>query len=133
MGEAAEARSQLKLLLDEMHTPTVAHALCERGFDVKAVAGISSELKSLSDRDLMSFAATMKRALVTENIADFRIIASEWAAQGRDHAGIIYTPNARFPRASVAYPRSLIRALQKLLEKPPAVTEAAGWEWWLEG
>jgi hypothetical protein len=121
----------LKLLLDEMHAPAVAEVLREKGFDVKAVAGVSSELKSLADGDLLAFAVAMDRALVTENVADFRIIAGEWAARGRPHAGIIYTLNSRFPRASAAYPRSLIRSLQALLEKPPGVTEAAGWEWWL--
>jgi hypothetical protein len=132
MGKAAEADRELKLLLDEMHAPSIGEALQSKGFDVVPVAGISSALKSLSDPDLLSFAATMGRAVVTENIVDFRGLADAWAANGRQHGGIVYTLNSRFPRATAAYPRSLIRSLQRFLEKPPALTQAASWEWWLE-
>lgn len=119
----------MKLLLDEMHTPAAAEALRKDGFDVSAVAEL--EVRSLSDTELLAYAETGDQAVVTENVADFRLIATDWAALGRQHAGIMYTPSVRFPRCRSTYPRDLTAALRRFLESPPAVVETASWEWWL--
>ena len=59
----------MRLLLDEMHSPTIGGALSEKGIDVIAVAGEPS-LRGLSDADLLDHAAATDRVLVTENLDD---------------------------------------------------------------
>jgi predicted nuclease of predicted toxin-antitoxin system len=119
----------MKLLLDEMHAPVAAEQLRKEGHDVSSVE--EEGVRSLSDPELLAFAESIDRAIVTENLADFRRIASEWAGSRREHAGIVYTHPARIPRRRPMYPRNLIRALRRFLEAPPSVTAARSWEWWL--
>lgn len=118
----------MKLLLDEMHAPSIARVLVEDGEDVLAVAAEAS-LRGSPDADLLDHAATSGRALVTENIADFAKLTELWAAEGRLHAGLIFTNPKRFNRASVAYPGDVIAALRRFLEAPPI--EGESWTWWL--
>jgi hypothetical protein len=69
------------------------------------------------------------RALVTENIGDFAALANAWAADGRSHAGLLFTNPHRFNRATVAYPSNLIAALRSFLSDPPAWGPSM--LWWL--
>jgi hypothetical protein len=116
------------LLLDEMHAPAVADALTADGWDVVAVAADPS-LRGTSDEELLAHATAEGRALVTENIVDFAVIAARWAAQPRSHAGLIITNPKRFNRATIAYPGNLVVALRALLEDPPGI--GASGSWWL--
>lgn len=118
----------MKILLDEMHAPSIADALAEEDWDVVAVAAVV-DLRGISDADLFEWAATVERALVTENVADFSPLADQWAAEGRVHAGLIFTNPRRFNRASVGYPGNLIGALRVFLADLPI--EGASWTWWL--
>ena len=116
----------MRLLLDEMHAPSIPAAL--EPFDVTSVSGDAS-LRGLSDVDLLAHAATEGRALVTENVADFMLLIAEWAGDGREHAGVLFTHPRRFHRASTAYPANLIVALRAFLEEPP--TWGPSLTWWL--
>lgn len=118
----------MKLLLDEMHAPSIARVLAEDGHDVLAAAADAS-LQGSPDADLLESAATSERALITENIADFAKLTELWAAEGRSHAGLIFTNPKRFNRASVAYPGDVIAAVRRFLEAPPI--EGESWTWWL--
>jgi hypothetical protein len=118
----------VKILLDEMHAPSIADALAEEDWDVLAVVA-AADLRRISDADLLEHAAAMERALVTENVADFSPLADQWAGEGRAHAGLIFTHPKRFNRASVGYPGNLIGALRVFLADLPI--EGASWTWWL--
>lgn len=116
------------LLLDEMHAPSVAVQLTGESFDVVAVAA-QPELRGMSDEDLLAYASTERRALVTENVADFMPLANQWAGEHEAHAGLIFTNPKRFNRSTLAYPGTLITALREFLTDPPITGES--WIWWL--
>lgn len=128
MAAPTRAPRDVKLLLDEMHAPRIAQTLTEEGWDVVATA-TDPGLRVLSDADLLVYATRAGRSVVTENIADFSILANLWAGDGRDHAGIVFTNPNRFNRASLAYPTNLVRALQDLLEESTA--PGTSWIGWL--
>jgi hypothetical protein len=118
----------VKALLDEMHAPSIADALTEESFDVVAVAA-QAGLRGMSDEDLLAFATTHERALVTENVADFMPLATQWAGVNRAHAGLIFTNPKRFNRATLAYPGNVVLALREFLTNPPIT--GGSWNWWL--
>ena len=118
----------MSLLLDEMHAPAVAVALTEAGFDVVAVAADPS-LRGSSDADLRNLATAAGRALVTENVGDFSVLAAARAVDGEPHAGLIFTNPTRFNRATLAYPGNLIVALRTFLDDPPISGDS--WIRWL--
>ena len=118
----------MKLLLDEMHAPRVAEDLSARGWDVIAVAA-EPNLRGLPDADIMAHAAHTGRAVVTENVADFSILANTWATRGESHSGIVFTNPRRFDRASLGYPGNLMKALSTLLGE--ATDPGLSWIRWL--
>lgn len=117
----------MRLLLDEMHAPAVAAALTEAGFDVVAAADPS--LRGSSDADLLDHATATGRALVTENVGDFSVLAANRAVDGEPHAGLIFTNPSRFNRATLAYPGYLIAALRTFLNNRPVSGDS--WTCWL--
>lgn len=118
----------MRVLLDEMHAPGIADSLNAESFDVVAVA-TGPGLRGTPDAELLAIAAMDERALVTENVADFMSLASQWASTGRAHAGLILTNPKKFNRASLAYPQDLARALRGFLIEPPITGQS--WIWWL--
>ena len=118
----------MRLLLDEMHAPAIADALTEASFDVVAVAADPS-LRGSSDADLLDHAAATGRALVTENVGDFSVLAAARAVDGEPHADLIFTNPSRFNRATLAYPGNLIVALRTFLDDPPISGDS--WIRWL--
>jgi predicted nuclease of predicted toxin-antitoxin system len=118
----------VKLLLDEMHAPSVAVELTGESFDVVAVAA-QPELRGIADEELLAYATTEFRALVTENVADFMPLATQWAGEHKPHSGLIFTNPIRFNRSTLAYPGNLITSLREFLTDPPVTGES--WRWWL--
>jgi hypothetical protein len=118
----------LKLLLDEMWTPLVAEQLRALGYDVEAVAS-NSDLRTEPDETILALATLQGRALVTENIHDFRRIGAEAVSGGIGHAGIILTVPGRFPRRGGQGVGRLVRALDLLLTSNPDLTNT---EYWLQ-
>jgi predicted nuclease of predicted toxin-antitoxin system len=84
----------VRALLDEHLSPQIAVLLREAGYDVEAVAD-RDDLVARSDRIIFDVACREGRAVVTDNIKDFRPLAAEWLAQGRVHAGLILLPSTR--------------------------------------
>lgn len=117
----------MKLLLDEMWPPTLAVQLRSRGHDVAAV-GERPDLRGQPDVRVFAAAQTEGRALVTENVIDFRPLAAEALSRGDPHAGLIFTSNRRFPRHDPRTVGRLVAALHVLLSSGVAV---AGSEYWL--
>ena len=106
----------MKALLDEQLSPQIAVILREEGHDVNAVAE-RDDLVGYSDRMVLEAAAAEDRAVVTNNVKDFRPLAAEWLAQGRTHPGLILLPSARTGTRS-AVP-ALAEAIGSILRAHP--------------
>jgi hypothetical protein len=76
-------------------------------------------------------AATERRALVTENVADFLPLLATAAIRGDDHFGVVLTSSRQFPRRRRAIGR-LVVALDAFLATHPADDALRGQSWWLE-
>jgi predicted nuclease of predicted toxin-antitoxin system len=84
----------VRAILDEQLSPQIAVLLRQAGYDVDAVA-CREDLAGRSDRIIFEVACGEGRAVVTNNIKDFRPLAAEWLARARVHAGLILLPSAR--------------------------------------
>jgi predicted nuclease of predicted toxin-antitoxin system len=104
----------VRLILDEHFSFRIAEQLRGKGFDVLAVAE-RNELRQMSDEDLLRWARTDERTLVTENVQDFMPIHGECLNHGESHAGIILTSSGKFPRSTAGI-GLLVAALARLLE-----------------
>lgn len=117
----------MKLLLDEMWPPAVAAALRARGHDAVAVAE-RPDLRGQSDEVIFAEALAESRAIVTENVVDYRPLASAALRAGRESPTLIFTSNRTYPRASRRTAGRLVIALDALLTDED---ESAA-EYWLE-
>ncbi len=84
----------MKALLDEQFSPQIARLLRERGLDVEAIVE-RSDLPESSDSEVMEVAVHEQRAVVTNDLKDFRPIAAERLTSGQGHAGLILVPARR--------------------------------------
>jgi predicted nuclease of predicted toxin-antitoxin system len=116
----------VRTLLDEQLSPQIAVLLRHAGYDVLAVAD-RDDLVGCSDRIVFETASSEGRALVTNNIKDFRPLAAEWLATGRTHPGLILLPSAR-TRTRAAIP-ALATAVEAILRAHP--DGIAGGERWV--
>jgi predicted nuclease of predicted toxin-antitoxin system len=106
----------VKALLDEQLSPHIAVLLRKAGHDVVAVAE-RAELFGCSDRVILETASTEGRAVVTNNVKDFRPLAAERLARGGTHAGLILLPSTRTrSRATIGL---LASAIEKVLHDHP--------------
>ena len=96
----------MRLLLDEMLSPLVAQALRDRGHDVEALVA-SPSYRALSDDEVMVLVREQRRALVTDNIADFRPRHYEAIVPGGPgHFGTVFLPSGyRRSRADIGRAR----------------------------
>lgn len=112
----------MRALLDEQLSPRIAELLREAGYDVVAVAE-RDELIGSSDAILLEVATSEERAVITNNIKDFRPLAAEFLARGREHAGLILVPSTRArTRAAIT---ALADAIEKLLHDHPDGMESS--------
>jgi predicted nuclease of predicted toxin-antitoxin system len=110
----------VRLLLDEMNSWRVAAELRRRSYDVVAVKHDRPELESRTDPTILEAAAAEQRAVVTNNIRDYRVAHARMRARGDDHYGVIYTYDDTLQRNKPAF--SLwVSALQEFLDGRPAV------------
>lgn len=116
MGTPA-ARPGVKLALDNHYSPPISTQLRGRGCD--AVAAIEQGWAAEGDEALLELCHQQHRALVTNNVADFTVIARRWAVEGRQHAGLIFTSDASLPRARDTIGR-YVDALQQVFRSNPS-------------
>lgn len=122
----------MKLLLDEMYTAAVAEQLRDRDRDVIAVAE-RADLRGTPDEDLLAWARTEDRALVTDNQRDFIPIHRRCIAGSHDHKGLILTNNRRFPRGQPATTGKLVVALERFLHTTaPSIAHNPSFIHWLQ-
>jgi hypothetical protein len=120
----------LKFLVDEMFPVEVAVALRERhGVDAASVRELP-ELRGRDDLEVFLAGQAERRAVVTENVRDFRPLAREWERAGRVHFGLVLTTNRRFPRARPRTLGHLVSVLAKLAATAGS-EEASNREIWL--
>ena len=84
----------MRALLDEQLSPHVAAVLRKRDHDVIAV-GEREDLIGRSDRYIIEIASTTGRAVITNNVKDFRPLAAERLARGQAHGGLMLLPSRR--------------------------------------
>jgi hypothetical protein len=119
----------LKLLLDEMLSPVIAQQLRSHGHDVEAINGDPAR-EGLTDREVMALARTEQRAVVTNNLDDFRPLHHEAITPGgAGHFGMIFMPgNYRRTKADIG---RIVAALQAKLDRHPGDNDLANGETWL--
>lgn len=94
MGGGQAGARLVKALLDEQLSHLIAGVLRERGLDVETVTE-RADLAGASDQEVFDVATREQRAVVTNDIEDFRPLAAERVADGRGHAGLILLPANR--------------------------------------
>jgi hypothetical protein len=119
----------VKLLLDEMLTPAIARELRSRGYDVDAVAA-HHDRKGLSDPDVLALARTERRAIVTNNLRDFRPLHHDAITPGgAGHFGMVFIPASyRLAKDNLG---KIIAALEAILRANPGDDDLANGETWL--
>lgn len=119
----------MKLLLDEMLSPVIAQQLFDRGHDVQAIKG-HPQHEALCDRDVMNLASAQGRAVVTDNLVDFRPLHHEAVVPGGPgHCGMVFIPgNYRRTKADTG---RIVEALEVKLAEFPRDGDLANGETWL--
>ncbi len=118
----------MKLLLDEHLSPDIAKALRRQGHDVVAVKE-RGEWLGLGDDQVLAVAAEQHRALVTNNLRDFRPRAAALVTSGRGHWGMVFVPG-RYRRRRADTGR-IVAALVAVLEAHPGEAALRSGETWL--
>lgn len=121
---------RLRLLLDEMWSPTIAEELRRRGHDVAATLE-SDELRGLSDEALLEFARSARRVIVTQDVGDSSELLLRWSSEDRDHHGVILVSPRRFS-SSTSGVGALVRALDAVLRAHPGDDDLVNDRMWLE-
>ncbi|MDQ6911116.1 MAG: DUF5615 family PIN-like protein [Actinomycetota bacterium] len=117
----------MRLALDHHYSTQIAIQLRRRGHDV--VAAIERGWQPEDDEPLLAFCVDEQRALLTNNVADFSVIAEGWAATGRHHFGMIFTSDTSMPRSRATIGRYVV-ALDAFLQEHPndgAVADQVHW------
>ena len=121
----------MKLLLDEMHAPSVAVHLRDRGHDAVAVKECP-DLIGLADEDLLRAATADGRSIVTENVKDFAALHRSVLAAGQRHSGLVFTHPRRFPRSAGNHASVLAGSLALFLDEHGSMLgDVESFVWWL--
>lgn len=112
-----------------MFSPVIAAELRSRGHDVVAIKE-HPEWRATSDHDVISLASREQRALVTNNVRDFRPLHAELVAAGDEgHAGMVFVPaTVRHTKAATG---QLVAALEAKLAEYPGDDGLANGETWI--
>jgi hypothetical protein len=112
-----------------MYPTVIADQLRRHGHEVEAVIGRPG-LRSLSDAELFAVAQTERRAVVTENIGDFSILADAADQREKPHHGLVLVDPAKYPRGNRRTIGRMVRRLRSLLDQHPR-DESSGMRYWL--
>jgi predicted nuclease of predicted toxin-antitoxin system len=129
MACRASGAAPVRLLLDEMLSPVIAQQLCDRGNDAQAIAGHPLHA-ALSDREVMDLARAQRRAVVTNNLVDFRPLHHEAITPGGPgHFGMVFMAGGyRRTKADIG---RIVTALEAKLAEFPGERDLANGETWL--
>jgi predicted nuclease of predicted toxin-antitoxin system len=118
----------VKILLDEHYSPAIAAQLSAAGYTADTVLGLG--LAGEDDQTLLEFCERESYALLTNNVRDFVPLARQWAADGREHAGLVFTSDASLPRHSGTIGQ-FVTLLSALLTEQPSERALANQVQWL--
>lgn len=107
----------------------MAERLRQSGHDVEAVIE-REDLVGGSDDAVFEAAQADHRAIVTENVPDYRKLAGDALARGDHHFGLVLTSNRSWPRHRRETSPRLVEALEGLLRSRPAENDLLDQEWW---
>ena len=83
----AIAGLSIRLYLDHNVHPWLADDVRTEGYDVVVARDLGHQ--RFEDEEHLRWASAAGRAVVTFDVKDYPVIARRWAAEARDHAGII--------------------------------------------
>jgi len=112
-----------------MYPAALANQLRNRGHDVSAVTE-RPELRSLPDADVFATAQQERRAVVTENIADFIPIVVGTDQRSEAFFGLVLIDPVKYPRGRRRTIGRLVTKLDLLLREHPG-DEATSLRHWL--
>ncbi|TAL22918.1 MAG: hypothetical protein EPN94_10255 [Nitrospirae bacterium] len=85
---------KISLYLDEDVRVLLAEILRSRGYDASHVLDIGRTGKS--DDEQLAFAVRYKKAILTHNVRDYRILSKSYEAMEKEHFGIIVSEQIPF-------------------------------------
>jgi len=112
-----------------MWPPWMAEHLRRKGHNVEGVVE-RDDLIGEPDEVVFEAAQNEQRAVVTENLPDYRQLANEALAMGESHHGLVLTSNRSWPRHRRDTAAALATALDELLNQRPADDALLNQEWW---
>jgi predicted nuclease of predicted toxin-antitoxin system len=125
------SRSRVRLLLDEHFSPEIARQLRTRGHDVIAVKE-HPELVGRSDRVHFASMPEQRRAIVTQDLGDFRPLLSEAMRTGTKKTyGLVCVPaRVSLSRGAIG---QVVASLEQVLQAHPGEEDLIdrGGEVWL--
>lgn len=99
-----------------MYPATIAEQLRGRGHDVVSIHDPDyRRLEGAPDEEIFAIAAAEARALVIENVPDFRRLEADALASGRPTPVLVFTTKRQFPRGEPATIGRFVLALDSLL------------------
>lgn len=131
MARGPGSDRRVRLLLDEHFSPEIARQLRARGHDVIAVKE-RSELIGRPDRVHFAAMPEQRRAIVTQDLGDFRPLLAEAIRAGTKTYGLICVP-ARISLSRQAVGQ-VVTSLEQLLQENPEDDDLIdrGGETWLQ-
>lgn len=109
----------MRLLLDEMYPATLAEQLRARGHDAVSVHDLDfRHLEGAPDAEVFAAAIRHDRAILNENVADFRWLETDALARDAPSPRLIFTTNRKFPRGMAGTLGRLVVALDAALGEP---------------
>ena len=118
----------MRLALDHHYPATIAPALRANGLD--AVSAHERRWDRHTDTEHLRYCAMNKRALLTNNVADFMVLAREWQLDRERHSGLIFTSDRQWPRTK-DMTGQFVKALTKLMETHQDDDSLSGTILWL--
>ena len=123
----------MKLVLDEMWSPTIAEQLRRRGHDAIAAqeevhrpryGGIADEL-------LFERAQEDERTIVTDNIDDYQPLVAECESRGLPHHGVVFCSSRQFDRSNPRLVGLMVEALDAFFRTDLATARPFNQRHWL--
>ena len=99
------------ILLDEMLSQSIAEQLRSRGLDAIALTEVPG-LSGIPDDEVLTYATSVNRIVVTRNVRDFVVLDRQWRDAGRPHSGIACLDSQAF-RQDRAFIGNVVAALAK--------------------
>jgi hypothetical protein len=119
----------VRLCLDEHYASQIALDLRGLGHDVDCVKERPS-LIGPADGELLAALTMERRALLTENVADFGPLIRQILAAGESHPGIIYSSSRSMPRSRNTI-GALVVALDAVMRRFPGEDDFANRTEWV--